>query len=362
METETDGVAGVDGIQGTFGVAISPNGANVYVTGHSEGGIATFTRDPNTSALTFVEADEDDDSTVDGIEGAWGVAVAPGGGHVYVAGDIDDAVATFTRNPTTGALSWVEQDKDEVSGVDGLNTATGVAISPGGENVYVTGCADNAIATFARNSTSGALTWVEQDKQGVGGVNGMSCARGVAMTADGEGVYVAAESSAAVADFTRNPDGTLTYVERELEGVNGVDGLQGARDVAVAPDGGHVYTASTVDDTVMTFSRDAATNDLTPLAAARDGVGGVDGIDQANGVTVSPSNTSVYATGEADDAVAVFAREGAPPPPPPAERAVRAATLNAKKKAKKGKKATLAFKATSSNGGSKSATASVKVR
>ena len=51
--------------------------------------------------------------TVDGLDGASSVSTSPDGGNVYVASSTDKALAVFSRNPTTGALGYVEMQKDE---------------------------------------------------------------------------------------------------------------------------------------------------------------------------------------------------------------------------------------------------------
>ncbi len=361
LEEDVDGAGGVDGIAGARGVAVSPNGANVYVTGHADGAVATFSRDPGTGALTFVEQDKDGVSGVDGLAGAWSVAVSPGGESVYVAADADNAVTTFSRDSGTGALTFVEQHKDGVSGVDGLAIATGVAVAPGGASVYVASCGDNAVAAFSRDAATGALTFVEQQKEGVNGVDGLACARGVAVDPSGANVYVAAESDDDVASFSRNAGtGALTFIDQDSDGVGGVEGLDGARDVTVSPDCATVYVASAVDDSVVTLGRDPNTGALTFFDQVKDGVGGVDGIDQTVGVAVSPNNANVYAIGEFDDAVGTFSRaaatslcSSAPADPMPVDpdptpvnpgggAAPRTLAFSAsKRKVKKGKKVTL---------------------
>jgi 6-phosphogluconolactonase (cycloisomerase 2 family) len=357
LEQDKDGVGGVAGLNGAIDVAVAPGGANVYAVGNNSNAVVTFTRDTSTGALAWLEQDKDGVGGVDGLAGAWGVAVSPGGNTVYVAGDADNAVTTFSRDPGSGALTFVEQDKDGVGGVDGLAVATGVAVAPGGANVYVGSCGDNAVATFTRDATTGALTFLEQDKQGVGGVDGLACARGVAVDGSGASVYVAAESGDDVATFARNSaTGALTFVEQDTDGVGGVDGLNGARDVTTSADCATVYVASAVDDSVATLSRDPGTGALTFVEQDKDGVAGVDGIDQTVGVAVSENGANVYATGENDDAVATFTREtaanacGTPPPvgpgPTPVDPgggvAARTITFAAsKKKVKKGKQVTL---------------------
>jgi DNA-binding beta-propeller fold protein YncE len=57
-------------------------------------------------------------------------------------------------------LTFVEFQQDGVDGVDGLGVAAGVDISPDGKHVYVTGAGDDAVAVFSRNTATGALTFV----------------------------------------------------------------------------------------------------------------------------------------------------------------------------------------------------------
>jgi DNA-binding beta-propeller fold protein YncE len=167
---------------------------------------ATFSRNAMTGALSFVEVDKDGDGgVVDGLDSASGAAVSPDGAHVYVAGGNDDAVATFTRNTMTGALSFVEVDKDGDGGVvDGLDNSTATAVSPDGAHVYVASLGDDAVATFSRNAMTGALSFVEVDKDGDGAVvDGLDGAIATNVSRDGAHVYVAGDTDDAIATFSR---------------------------------------------------------------------------------------------------------------------------------------------------------------
>ncbi|MCH7801723.1 MAG: beta-propeller fold lactonase family protein [Chloroflexi bacterium] len=68
-----------------------------------------------------------------------------------------------------GELTFVEVVKDGVGGVDGLNGAFSVTVSPDGKHLYAASWFDSAVAVFSRDSTSGALTWVEVQVDGAGG-------------------------------------------------------------------------------------------------------------------------------------------------------------------------------------------------
>src|SRR5688572_5961075 len=77
-------------------------------------------------SLTRVEEDRDPSSggTAEGLDDVEGVAVSPDGAHVYVASNLDDAVVTFSRSPATGGLTRVEEDRDPENATPG--TAQGL--------------------------------------------------------------------------------------------------------------------------------------------------------------------------------------------------------------------------------------------
>ena len=207
--------------------------------------------------LTFVEAQRDGVGGVDGLDGAWSVTVSPDGKHLYAASIFDNAVAVFSRNSTTGALSFVEVQRDGVGGVDGLERARWVTISPDGKHLYAAGPSESAVAVFSRNSTTGALTFVEVQRDDVGGVDGLDSVGSVTVSSDGKHLYAAGTGERTVAVFARNSTtGALTFVEVQRDGVGGVDGLAGVSSVIVSPDGKHLYVASAgVSGKMAVFSR-----------------------------------------------------------------------------------------------------------
>ena len=99
--------------------------------------------------LTFVEVHKDGVGRVDGLDGADSVTVSPDGSHLYAAGFDDDALAVFSRNSTTGALTFLEVQVDGVAGVDGLDYAYSVTVSPDGKHLYVAAWIDDAVAVFS---------------------------------------------------------------------------------------------------------------------------------------------------------------------------------------------------------------------
>lgn len=307
---ERNGVGGVDGLDGAVSLALSPDGRHVYVAASSGNTVAVFARDAQSGGIDFVELERDGVGGVNGLEGARSVAVSPDGQHVYVASYGDNAVAVFARDAESGGLDFVEMAREGVGGAQGLRGPTSVTVSPDGRQVYVAaalaGSSRDTVAVFARDVESGGLEFVEVERNGVGGVDGVDGAVSVALSPDGRHLYVA--SFVAVAVFARDVEsGELEFVEVKRNGVGGVEGLLGAESVTVSPDGRHVYVAAYSDDALAVFSRDAESGELEFVEAERGGAG-ADGLGGAQSVTVSPDGRHVYVASFFENAVVVFSR------------------------------------------------------
>ena len=148
-------------------------------------------------------------------------------------------------------------------------------------------------------------------------------AESISVSPDGTSAYVASASDDAVAVFDRAGDGTLTQKPGPAGCIADTgagrcrDGtaLDSPHSVAVSPDGQSVYVASGVADAVAVFDRTAGGRLVqkpgTAGCISNTGAGPcVDGtaLDFPESVTVSPDGTSVYVASFSDDAVAVFDR------------------------------------------------------
>ena len=308
-----DGVGGIDGLGGAGSLAISPDGLNVYVTGSLDNAVVVFDRDPSDGSLTFNQMRHEGDPGIDGLEGAFGVAVSPDGENVYVTGEIDDTLVVFARDKATGALSFVEREKDGFGGLELeiLDGVTALAVTPDGRHVIVAGPVFDKLVVFAREAATGAVDFVGAVQDGVGGVDGLDAVQGLVISPSGQFVYGAGLADDAIAIFDRDPiSGALDYIGQVKNGVGGVTGLDGVRAVELAPDGQFLYAAGYNSDALAIFARDGVTGLLTFLEAETDGQGGVDGLDGARSLAATADGRNVYSIGEYDDAIAVFRRFG----------------------------------------------------
>lgn len=240
---------------GVAAIAMSGDGAHVYAV-DGQTGLWVYSRDAGTGQLTFVETLLDGTGGVNGLWGGIDVAVSSDGAHVYVAALFDNAVAAFERDPGTGALTFVEAEIDGIGGIDGLNGASAVLVSADGAHVYVTGKHDQALVLFDRDGVTGALSHVETE---FGTGDALDGSDGMAFGPGDAHLYVAGRVPGGdgwVAGYTRNPSTGEVALANQLAPF----GMSSARDIAVSPDGGHVYTTG---NPPWRFSRDLGTGELT---------------------------------------------------------------------------------------------------
>lgn len=335
------GVQGVAGINNPTGIAVSPDGKNVYVAAENSDAIAEFARSADGSLTPLSGSNaclgEHDWSTEcgtnlgDGLYLPRAIIVSPDGKNVYVAAEETGsgtttvgAIAEFTRN-SDGSLTQLPGADNciEEQGGTGCGTTTGqgitdpthLAISPDGQNVYVSdggggGSATQeayagAVAEFSRDSGTGALSQlagpnacIESDSPGraecatVG--QGLRNADSVMVSADGKSVYVGSPSQNAIAEFMRDPvTGALTQlpapnncIQASDTGNYGGIGVEcgnltgivhAPQALAGSPDAESVYSPGYVSDDVgdglsliAELSRDPLTGALSELPAPHD--------------------------------------------------------------------------------------------
>lgn len=283
-----------------------------------------------------------------GLDGAHDVTISPDGKSVYVAALFSKAVAVFSRDPASGALTQlappngcVADAGDGVTCQDGLglNGATAVAVSPDNAHVYVAAAA--GLSVFARDPITGALQQLPAPDgclSVVGGVPELGCTdlygpvtpTTVLVSPDGKFVYTATPNGDAIGVFARDKaTGKLTQLPAP-EGCLALNGdgvtckaalaIDGARDLSISKNGKHLYVASYDSDAIAIFRRNQTTGVLTQLDApngclANDGDGvtctAAIGLDGASSVLVGKNGRHVYVASQASNALAIFERDSA---------------------------------------------------
>jgi 6-phosphogluconolactonase (cycloisomerase 2 family) len=302
--TNTEGSAA--GLNGARAVVITPDGQNVYVAGADDDALVIFRRSEPMGFLAFTDVKSD--PILDGIQA---LAISPDGLYIYTAGALSDTIAVGRIDLSTGDLSMVETETDGVGGVDGLDGAYALAISPDGAFLYAAGYYDDAIAIFSRDIPSGQITYTGLVKDEVGSIHFLDGVGSIAISPDGKNLYAASRNDDALNMFSRNPtSGALALMDAIGDSPASGDGLDGARAVAASPDGTYVAVASQFDNTLVIFKRDPADGALKFAQVFRDGVDS-QMLSVADALSISPDSNSIYVSGYGDNGVAVFQRAGA---------------------------------------------------
>jgi 6-phosphogluconolactonase (cycloisomerase 2 family) len=345
----TDGFcANGDALLGADGLAVSPDGRDVYVASHSSNGIAWLSRDAATGKLApagciknFPRADRCRAGF--GLEGTSGVAVSPDGRTVYVTADTPGSITAFSRDPGTGSLEPLMCVSE--TGSDGLCTdgtalagASSVTVAPDGREVFVTAAGVGGVTSYAR-AADGALTpqGCLLDKAPKGGsctsAPELAGAAASAITPDGKTLVVASQEDAALALFARDADtGAVTPAgcvrnqepqgddavpddlddedaEEAQAGCKPAKALYGPQEVVVSPDGRGVFALG--GDSLAAFSRDPGTGELTQTGCAEEALSykscsAARGLFGARGMAVSSDARSLYTANEDSNGVLVF--------------------------------------------------------
>ena len=228
--------------------------------------------------------------------------MSPDGNNVYVAGG-ENAVTSFAWDGGTGTLTLIDAD---VTGTGGLLlSAPGpLAVTPDGAFVLVVSQLDKAFVVLARNAVSGTLDFVERFVDGVNLVDGLDAptALAVAPTAQGAAVYVSS-FELMLAVFSE----TLTGPAPGVSFVETVPVSARQAGLAVSPDGTRIYVVDRFSNSVSAYERDPDNGNLgAVLAAISDSDPGVDGLAEARAVAASPDGRHLYVAGVPDHAIAVL--------------------------------------------------------
>ncbi|SDU78554.1 S8 family serine peptidase [Jiangella alkaliphila] len=304
--------AGQDSASATV---VSPDGRRLYVAGTSSGegsqvDYLTVAYDTATGR-TLWQARYDGPAR--GQDGVNDIALSPDGARVYVTGlSVGQGVgpsggdyATLAYDASTGDELWLARYNGPG---DNFDNARAVEVSPDGGTVLVTGqvqlrtgtTSHTDYGTVAYDAVSGFQRWVALYD---GPAVGFDSANDLAVSPRGDAVFVTGHSPGAGSGWDH---ATVAYAVRTGEQLWAAryDGPAGGSDdagaLAVSPDGDRLFvTGTTAGDRGLPDYATVAydTSDGARLwTAAYDGPGG--SLDRATALAVSPDGSGVYVTGQ----------------------------------------------------------------
>ncbi len=272
---------------GSRAVAVSPDGRNVYVASSGSDAIAIFQRNPRNGALLqqpgtggcIADKGAFGCAKAVGLDGPNSIAISSDGSSLYVTSRASNSVTAFHRNKKTGALRQLPGAFGCISGLPLPDCAAGralvapdvVVVSRDGTNVYAGSFGGNAVAVFARDPASGSIAQpggsggcIAEAIAGCAPAIALGAPEGMAISLNGNNVYVAGATSNSIAVLQRDPttgalaqatDGSGCVVDAPLSGCTTGFQLSGANALALSPNGQDLYATSLFDNSVTSFSR-----------------------------------------------------------------------------------------------------------
>jgi uncharacterized repeat protein (TIGR01451 family) len=321
--TKTDGLALYDGLLGA--VRIAGTNKHLYTAARGDNAIGVFSRvedqnSPDFGQLNFEQSVLNGQSGVSGLLAVSDVIINAQGDTVYAAGSGDNSVVVMRRNVASGELEFLEKQTSGIFGVEGLEGVSDLAISSDGAHLYATGPLTGTLTVFSVNQdggvNNGRLSYQQKLQNAVGGVNGLAAVSDVVVSEDGKHVYAISNSDNSVSVFLRNPNansqgyGELSYQVTYRQGDPGIGGLVGPQEMVMSTlnGGEYIYILGAADSSLVVFSRDTSTGELTFVQYKQNGTDNVVGLSNATHLVLNDDETQLYVAGQLEDTLVRFNR------------------------------------------------------
>jgi 6-phosphogluconolactonase (cycloisomerase 2 family) len=299
------GLVSREDLRGACTLASSADGKFQYAAAWQSNTIVAFRRDPATGALVHVQSITDPEN----LKGVVCVRISPSGKLALGVAFGSKKVSLFTRDPEKGTLALVSAVGPEIApGVSMAWPIDGV-FSPDERHVYAVDDRTSSVVAFAIEENR--LKWVQFSQGHDGCFDG---ARALAIRPDGKTLLVGGTRAGTLCVLDRDADtGRIELRQLLRDGEDKVNSLAGIHGISTSADGKHVYTAAgrfQGDQAIAAFRF----GDDGKLALVREFIcdqSDLVNFQGGNNLIVSGDGTSVFACGTVSRSLACFRREPA---------------------------------------------------
>ena len=290
-------------LRGAVSATVSLDGKHLYVASWLASTVHVFDRNPDSGQLTQKQAV----MSRDDLRGVLCLRLSPNGEFAIATAIRSKTVSLYRRDETTGLLTRadiVRHDQETVA----LPWPTDAVFSPDSRFAHVIDDRAGSVNVF-RITDAAKLDWVETN---VGSDECFDGARGIAMHPDGKTLFVAASRAGTLCVVDRDTESGKLKVRQVLrDGESNIRSLGGAQGVCCSSDGRFIYTCSgrnRGDHAVSAFQL-GSDGKLILRQEFVNGEGELRDFMGGNEIMVSPDGLSVYASGTLSGSLACFQRD-----------------------------------------------------
>ena len=299
----------IDGLAGALEVVVSASGNLLFVTADSSNALSVWRVNAEAATLSqlvvYQDGQNQNGTMIEGLTGAGGAVLS--GDLLFVAGFFG-ALSVWQVNESSGTLrqtAFYRNGDDDNTGfpVDGLNGAMDVAVS--GDLLFVTGFNGGSLSVWRVNESSGTLEHTTVYRDGDPGIDGLAGAQTVAVS--GSLLFVTGLNDGALSVWRVNAEAgelsqIVVYRNGDPDGDSEIRGLGGAQDVAVSGD--LLFVTGNTSDTLSIWRVNAEAGELSQIVVYQDGTGGIDGLNGANNIAIS--GDLLFVTASDDNALSAW--------------------------------------------------------
>ncbi|TDR18535.1 beta-propeller fold lactonase family protein [Marinicella litoralis] len=249
-------------------ITLSADGRFMYAAASGDQALMSIQRDTNSGVLSLTQTIENRTPDDIGLDGVYGLTISPDGSHLYAVGSQSDSLLVFEINSTDGSLTHLETElqgvndpSDQGPPVSFMDRPLDVVVSPDGMQVFVASDFSSSMSVFNRDLATGLLSFQESFKNAVSGISGLGGAKAVTVSNDNRQVYVLGRASDSIVRFDRSVNGVITFTTVFSQENDDFIGLDSPTALLGSHDDSRLYVLGFEDSSLVTFERNKISSD-----------------------------------------------------------------------------------------------------
>jgi len=309
-ETTADGLGTAASFNTPTGIALSADGADLYVCGkdHTIRVVSRSTAAVTTLAGFGTASTMDDTGTAAGFNHPAAIAVTQDGLYLYVSdygGNVIRLITLSTAQVTTIAGSGTASTNDGIGTAAAFNSPIGLVLSLDEQYLYISEYEGHVIRMLtlstAQVTTIAGNSAIAGNSNGIATVATFNYPGCITMSLDGSLLYVAGNLDHSIREITLSTAEVRTLAgsgtDASIDGIGTAASFSRPRGLALSGDGAYMFVSTFTGHKIRMIKMD--TLEVTTLAGngigiSYDGIGTHASLNQPGAVTLSLNASQLY--------------------------------------------------------------------